>query len=310
MTPTLPVPESIARPPYARGQRVPSQLPPPIFHDAAGIAAMKDICAKASEVLHHAIEAVQPGMTADDIDRMVHEKTLALGVYPSPLLYSGFPKSVCVSINEVVCHGIPDKDAVVREGDLVKLDVSCYSPLGYHGDNCRTVVAGDASKLDLTAKKMLQVGKLSLNKVISICGPGVPFSAVGEFVEEMVKAEGFAVVREFCGHGIGRTFHTEPLVMHYKQSPHQLHRPSWQSKAYGGGGQQHKGPVMEPGMTFTIEPMVVERSAAISCWPDGWTIVTADGGRSVQYEHTLLVTDNGVEVLTAYEGWQQCSAKG
>ena len=218
-------------------------------------------------------------MTTDDVDRIVHDACVRRRVYPSPLNYSGFPKAVCTSINEVVCHGIPDTEADIRAGDLVKLDVSCFVG-GVHGDTCRTVIAGGEGATDAAGRRLAAITKAALDGAVAVCGPGQPVRAIGAYIQGCLEAAGLHPVREYSGHGIGHFFHTLPLVHHHANAEELL---------------------MRPGMTFTIEPMVVEGSARILMWPDGWTVVTADGKRSAQFEHTLLITEHGADVLTAYE---------
>ena len=299
---------SVPYPPYLT-HGVPSRYPEPAIHSPARIAAMRRASAIASEVLSLAGEQVKEGVSTDEIDEFVHKTTLRLGAYPSPLGYMGFPKSVCASVNEVVCHGIPDMDCVLKRGDIVKLDVSCFVD-GVHGDTCRTFVAGDkpgnlhtaqgvvednlsAAKmghtlslypgdqvLDSVGRHLIATTKRSLNAAIAICGPGVSIKSIGDTIGGILDKERLEGVTSFAGHGIGEVFHTEPIVYHHPNS----------SKY-----------IMKPGMTFTIEPMVVEGSNEIHLWPDGWAVVTTDGGRAAQFEHTLLVTDHGVDVLTKYD---------
>lgn len=234
----------------------------------------------AARVLAYAGEvAIQVGATTDEIDAIVHDQTIRLGAYPSPLGYAGFPKSVCTSINEVVCHGIPDLDAKLRKGDIVKLDVSCYVG-GVHGDTCRTFIAGGTDALDASGKHLVQSTKHMLDSAIKICGPGVPIKAIGAHIGSLCDELRLENVDLFSGHGIGETFHTEPIV-HHKRNESRY--------------------IMKPGMTFTIEPMITEGSGDVELWPDGWTVVTRDRGRSAQYEHTILITQHGAEVLTKYE---------
>jgi methionyl aminopeptidase len=292
LSPPRAVPPAIARPPYAvPGGDVPREYPPPTVHGAAGRDAMRRAGAVAASVLARAGELVRAGVTTDELDAAVHALSVAAGAYPSPLGYAGFPKSVCASVNEVVCHGIPD-DTVVMAGDLVKLDVSCFIG-GVHGDTCRTFVAGSgggggASSTDFAGSPDLDAGgrhlalttKAALDAAIKLCGPGVPIHAVGASIAAALAGARLEGVSAFAGHGIGGVFHTEPIVHHHvNDSPY----------------------IMRPGMTFTIEPMVTEGSGEVALWGDGWTVVTADGGRAAQFEHTLLVTEHGVEVLTAYE---------
>lgn len=251
-----------------------------MIHDAASAQRMRDASRVARDLLSYACELVVPGISTDELDRLVHKYAVeTLKVYPSTLNYQGFPKSLCTSINEVVCHGIPDTEAVIEAGDLVKLDVSCFVG-GVHGDTCRTVIAGGPEATDEAGRKLCTATKRALDETAALCGPGVPIRSIGHHIQSLVEAEGFASVREYSGHGIGQLFHTLPLVYHFKNDEPML---------------------MRPGMTFTIEPMLVEGSPRVLCWPDNWTIVTADGKRAAQYEHTILITEHGHEVLTAYE---------
>ena len=251
------------------------------MHDKAGVQRMRDASAVARDLLSFACELVHPGVTTEEIDRRVHEHCVsALRVYPSPLNYAHFPKSLCTSVNEVVCHGIPDSDAELRAGDLVKLDVSCYVN-GYHGDTCRTIIAGGAAATDAAGRRLVSTTKHALDTAAAQCGPGVPFNHVGAVIEPIAAAAGYVPVRVYAGHGIGRFFHTLPLVYHHINDASDVR--------------------MAPGMTFTIEPMLVEGAADVLLWPDGWTVVTADGRRAAQFEHTLLITEHGCDVLTRYE---------
>lgn len=221
-------------------------------------------------------------MTTDDLDALVHSYAVQQRVYPSPLLYMGFPKSVCTSINEVVCHGIPDADAVIDAGDIVKLDVSVFLD-GVHGDTCRTVIAGGHTATDDAGRALVNVTKRALDAAIAAVGPGLPVTVIGNVIDPILRAGGYGSIKEFAGHGIGEHFHTQPLVYHHATT------------------RTGQTTVLRPGMTFTIEPMVVEGDPAIKILSDGWTVVTVDGKRGAQFEHTLLVTEHGVEVLTAYE---------
>lgn len=282
LSPERQVPAHIERPPYARGLGVPRDYPPPQIHSAAGQDKMRKAAAVAAEVLDRAGELVKAGISTDQIDDFVHRFTISRGAYPSPLGYMGFPKSVCASINEVVCHGMPDS-TIIRPGDIVKLDVSCYIG-GVHGDTCRTFVAGGLgtsnTDLDDVGRHLVTTTKRALDSAITICGPGVNIGSVGSHIQSILDTEELQGVSAFAGHGIGDIFHTEPIVYHHKN---------------------HSRYTMRPGMTFTIEPMVTEGTGNIEIWEDEWTIVSADGGRSAQFEHTLLITDHGAEVLTRYE---------
>ncbi|KAJ8447330.1 hypothetical protein Cgig2_013107 [Carnegiea gigantea] len=228
----------------------------------------------AREVLDAAARIIQSGITTDDIDRVVHEATVAAGAYPSPLNYYFFPKSCCTSVNEVICHGIPD-GRKLEDGDIVNVDVTVYYK-GVHGDLNETYFVGN---VDETSRKLIQCTYECLVKAISIVKPGVRFREIGEVINRHASMSGFTVVKSYCGHGIGELFHCAPNIPHYAKN-----------KAVG---------VMKAGQTFTIEPMINAGVWRDRTWPDGWTAVTADGKRSAQFEHTLLVTETGVEVLTA-----------
>jgi len=227
----------------------------------------------AREVLDTAGRAVRPGITTEQIDCIVHEEALKRGGYPSPLNYRGFPKSCCTSVNEVICHGIPD-DRPLEEGDLINIDITCYVN-GYHGDCSEMFVAGEP---DERGRDLLQTTYDCWVKSLEFVKPGNHYRDIGGIIEDYITERGFSTVRNFCGHGIGSVFHTNPSILHYHNS-----EPNGQ---------------MAPGHTFTIEPMICEGTAKALTWPDQWTATTADGGRSAQFEHTLLITPDGVEALT------------
>lgn len=235
---------------------------------------MREACRVSSDVLALAGSLVKPGVTPDEIDATCHDYVCELGAYPSPLGYSGFPKSLCSSVNNVVCHGIPD-DRPLEDGDIISIDVSCYVN-GYHGDNCRTFLVGD---VDPATRQLVEVTKHSVDEAIKLCGPGQPFNAIGACIHDIADEHGYSVVRNYTGHGVGSTFHTLPWVLHYR------------SASYGA---------MVPGCTFTIEPMLAMGGHKNHLLEDNWTVVTNDGSLSAQFEHTILITEDGAEVLTAY----------
>jgi methionyl aminopeptidase len=228
----------------------------------------------AAEILFRAGELVKPGLTLNEIDRFVHDFTLKNGAYPSPLNYHGFPKSVCTSVNEVVTHGIPS-EYVLKDGDIVNIDVTCQLQ-GYHGDTSKTFLVGNvgsaARDLVDAARESLEIGIAAVEK------KGARFSDIGNDIEEYATSKGYSVVRDYCGHGIGRGFHEDPSVLHYRTG-----------KA---------GPRISEGMVFTIEPMINEGTWRVDTLKDGWTVVTADKKLSAQFEHTLAITSNGVEIFT------------
>jgi methionyl aminopeptidase len=276
VSPMRSVPDHIERPPYAATGRV-KRWDEPAVKSADVIARMRVACSMAAEILSLAGQAVRPGITTDEIDALVHELTIERGAYPSPLNYSGFPKSVCTSVNEVICHGIPDSRALV-EGDIVNLDVTCYIG-GVHGDCNATFAVGE---IDAESRRLIDVTEACMWKGIEAVVPGRPLSDIGRAIENHAKAHRLGVVRAFVGHGIGEQFHSDIQVLHYYSPGHTT--------------------IMRPGMTFTIEPMITLGTWQHRIWPDGWTAVTADGKRTAQFEHTILVTDDGYEALTAGTG--------
>ena len=239
---------------------------------------MRAACSLARHVMDVVAWAIEPGVTTEELDRICHAVTVGNGAYPSPLNYMGFPKSLCTSVNEVVCHGIPDSRPL-REGDVVNLDITIRLS-GYHGDLNETYYVGKGGAASKTAQKLMDCTRRALDRAIAHCRPGRRFRDLGEIIADEAARGGYASVKDFCGHGIGELFHCAPNVPHYAKN-----------KAVG---------VMKEGMTFTIEPMFNESSShKVVHWPDGWTAVTTNGARSAQYEHTLLITSDGVEVLTA-----------
>ncbi len=216
---------------------------------------------------------IRPGITTDDINDLVHEFTIKAGAIPAPLNYHGFPKSVCTSVNHVVCHGIPT-NKTLKEGDIVNVDVTSIID-GWHGDTSKTFFVGDPG---IKARKITEVAQRALDIGISMVRPGATLGDIGHAIQTYVEAEKCSVVREYCGHGIGRRFHEEPQVLHF---------------GHAGSGLE-----LTPGMVFTIEPMVNIGRSSIKLLGDGWTVVTRDKSLSAQFEHTLAVTKDGVDILT------------
>ncbi|MEI7705696.1 MAG: type I methionyl aminopeptidase [Deltaproteobacteria bacterium] len=272
VTPMRAVAPSIPRPSYARTGR--PRPAPRIADPADRIARMRRAGRAAAEVLAEVSRAARVGVTTDELDVIAHEACIARGAYPSPLNYHGFPKAICTSVNEVILHGIPDSRPL-QEGDIVGLDVTLYLD-GVHGDCCATVPVG---RVDDESERLLRVAEECMMKGVGAVRPGRPVSDIGRAVEAHASAHGYGVVRSFCGHGIGEDFHAEPQVLHY----------------FEPGARE----LMQAGMTFTVEPMITVGDERHVVWPDGWTAVTADGKRAAQFEHTVLVTDTGVEILTA-----------
>lgn len=230
-------------------------------------------CKLGREVLDEAARVIDVGVTTDEIDRIIHEACVERECYPSPLGYYEFPRSCCTSVNEVICHGIPDLRPLA-DGDICNVDVTVFHH-GYHGDLNETFLVGNVSE---SAKKLVKVTWECLDKAIQIVKPGEKYREIGNVIQKHAQSNGFSVVRSYCGHGIHRLFHTAPSIPHYAKN-----------KAVG---------VMKPGHSFTIEPMISQGSWRDETWPDKWTAVTVDGLLSAQFEHTLLVTDTGCKVLT------------
>jgi methionyl aminopeptidase len=247
------------------------------------IEKMRIACRLAAEVLDYIEPFVKPGVTTAELDRLCHDYMVNVqGCIPAPLNYAPpgyppYPKSICASVNHQVCHGVPS-DKALKKGDIVNLDITTIKD-GFHGDTSRMFIVGDASIL---AKRLCAVTYECLWLGIAQVKPGGRLGDIGAAIQRHAEGNGFSVVREFCGHGVGRRFHEEPQVLHY--------------------GKPGTGVVLEPGMTFTIEPMINAGKAAISELPDGWTIVTKDRSLSAQWEHTILVTETGHEVLTVSAG--------
>ncbi|MEW5858843.1 MAG: type I methionyl aminopeptidase [Cyanobacteriota bacterium] len=228
----------------------------------------------AAELLNHLEPMVKPGVSTLELNDEAERWTLAHKAKSAPLGYKGFPKSLCTSINEVVCHGIPSAKQVLKEGDIINIDVT---PLvdGYHGDTSKTFFVGKPSP---TAKKLVEVTLECLNKGIAEVKPGARIGDIGAAIQEYAEGQGFSVVRNFAGHGVHRVFHTAPEILHY--------------------GRRGTGKRLRPGMVFTIEPMINEGTWEVEVLDDGWTAVTLDRKLSAQFEHTVAVTEEGVEILT------------
>ena len=273
VSPCRAVPPHIARPEYAHtGDPAPYKLSC-VKKTADQIQRMRKVGLLARQVLDTVLAAVRPGVSTDELDELAHRHIVDLGAYPSPLNYMGFPKSICTSVNEVVVHGIPDSRRLV-EGDIINCDVTVYAH-GMHGDCSETIFVG---AVDAEARKLVQVTWECLLRAIDVVRPGNTFNAIGLAVETHARQNGFGIVREFTGHGIGENFHMAPYVAHFYEP-------------------ENTTQIVE-GMTFTIEPMINAGSAGCRIWPDKWPAVTADLQRSAQFEHTLLVTAGGAEILT------------
>jgi methionyl aminopeptidase len=271
VSPPRPVPADIPRPEYV-GKKYPRTGEPEV-KDAATIERMRVAGRLAAQALAEVGRHVVPGITTDELDRVGHEFLCDHGAYPSTLGYRGYPKSLCTSLNEVICHGIPD-DTVIADGDIANIDITAYIG-GVHGDTNATFLAGEA---DEESRLLVERTHEAMMRGIRAVAPGRPLNAIGRVIESYARRFGYGVVRDFTGHGIGTTFHSGLVVPHFDDPETSI--------------------TMEPGMTFTIEPMLTLGTIDYEIWPDGWTVVTADGRLTAQFEHTLLVTADGHEILT------------
>jgi methionyl aminopeptidase len=266
------VPTRIARPDYV-GRPGPAPYRGSAVQDADTIARMRVAGRIAAQAMAAVAERIAPGVTTDELDRVGHEFLVDAGAYPSTLGYRGFPKSLCTSVNEVVCHGIPDS-TVLQDGDIVNIDITAYVD-GVHGDTDATYAVGD---VDEESRLLVERTREALERGIRAVRPGRQLNVIGRVIESYARRFGYGVVREFTGHGIHEAFHSGLVVPHVDDPRATL--------------------VLEPGMTFTIEPMLNQGTADVTMWDDGWTVVSRDGRRSAQFEHTIVVTDDGAEVLT------------
>ena len=271
-SPLRAVPGSIERPEYV-GRKRPRRTTDPWVQPPDVIEGMRVASRIAAQALQVGGDVVAPGVTTDEIDRVVHEFICDHGAYPSTLGYKGFPKSCCTSLNEVICHGIPDS-TVIEDGDIVNIDVTAYIG-GVHGDTNATFLAGNVSEED---RLLVERTREAMLRGVRAVKSGRALNVVGRVIESYAKRFGYGVVRDFTGHGIGRSFHSGLVVLHYDE-------PTVST-------------VMEPGMTFTIEPMITLGTIDYDIWPDNWTVVTKDRRRTAQFEHTVLVTPDGAEILT------------
>lgn len=269
-------------------RKVPTSIPRPeyLFHDGPEVVTASDVKdaetieriraagTVAARALEEAAKAIEPGVTTDELDRIAHEYMCDHGAYPSSLDYMGFPKSICTSVNEVICHGIPDS-TVLNEGDIVNLDVTAYLN-GVHGDTNKTFGVGE---IDEESALLIERTRISMERAIKAVKPGRPINVIGRVISSYAKRFDYGVVRDFTGHGVGEAFHSGLIIPHYDCAP-------------------EYGQIMEVGMVFTIEPMLTLGTYEWDQWDDGWTVVTKDRGRTAQFEHTLAVTEDGADILT------------
>ncbi|QGN35549.1 type I methionyl aminopeptidase [Microlunatus sp. Gsoil 973] len=272
ITPWRTVPKDIPRPDYVGGSG-PAPYGGPHVQSVETIEKMRIAGRIAAQAMRAAAEAIAPGVTTDEIDRVGHEFLLDHHAYPSTLGYRGFPKSLCTSVNEVICHGIPDTRPL-EDGDIVKIDLTAYVD-GVHGDNCATYFCGE---VDQEAVRLTEVTHEAMMRGIRAVKPGRQVNVIGRVIEKYAARFGYSSVRDYTGHGVHTAFHSGLVIPHYDE-------PSFDT-------------VIERGMTFTVEPMITTGGYGWQQWDDGWTVVTADGSRCAQFEHTIVVTDSGAEILT------------
>jgi len=242
------------------------------------IEKMRQAGLLAAKLLYHLSSMVKPGVSTLELNDEAERWTQAHGAKSAPLGYKGYPKSICTSVNEVVCHGIPNAKQILKDGDIINIDVTLIVD-GYHGDTSKTFLVGEPSPV---AKKLVEVTEECRRRGIEAVKPGAKIGDIGAAIQEYAESQGFSVVRDFVGHGISNIFHTAPQIPHY--------------------GDRGKGRRLRPGMVFTIEPMINEGTWEVEVLDDKWTAVTLDRKLSAQCEHTLAVTDDGVEILTPYPG--------
>lgn len=272
ISPRRPVPASIPRPDYV-DKRGPERYRGPNVQPPEIIEAMRESGQIARAAMLAAADAIAPGVTTDELDAVAHEYMCGHGAYPSSLGYRGFPKSICTSVNEVICHGIPD-GRPLEDGDMVKIDVTAFKN-GVHGDNCGTFFCGEP---DEASKLLAERTREAMNRGIKAVRPGRQINVIGRVIEAYAKRFGYGVVRDYTGHGVHTAFHSGLVIPHYDQ-------PAFDT-------------VMEVGMTFTIEPMLTLGDYHSHVWDDDWTVVTNDGSRCAQWEQTMVVTPRGAEILT------------
>jgi methionyl aminopeptidase len=270
---TRPVPAHIQRPEYV-GQESPTRFTGSDVYSAEKIALIRESGRIAAQAIEAVGRAIRPGVTTEELDAVGHAFLLANDAYPSTLGYRGYPKSLCSSVNEVICHGIPD-DTVLENGDIVNIDITAFKN-GVHGDSNVTFVVGDASE-EVTL--LVERTRESLARGIKSVAPGRPVNVIGRAIESYAKRFGYGVVRDFTGHGVGEAFHSGLIIPHYDSAP-----------LYDT--------VMEVGMVFTIEPMLTLGTDSWDMWADDWTVTTKDRSITAQFEHTLVVTERGAEILT------------
>jgi len=269
----LSVPGSIARPEYV-GKPTPAEWTGSHIKSADQIEKIRAAGKIAAEAIALVGDNAKPGVTTDELDKLAHEYIVSKGAYPSTLGYRGFPKSCCTSINEVICHGIPD-DTVLQDGDIMNVDITAFKD-GFHGDSNATFLIGEVSQ---DVADLVQRTREALDRAIAVVMPGRPINVIGRTIESYAKRFNYGVVRDFTGHGIGEAFHSGLVIPHFDAAPNYSN-------------------TMEVGMVFTIEPMLTLGTHEWDIWSDNWTVTTKDKSITAQFEHTLVVTESGANILT------------
>ena len=273
VSPQRQVPASIVRPEYV-GKAAPAKFTGSDIKTPEQIEKIRAAGKIAAQAIALVGEACKPGVTTDELDAIGHEFVISQGAYPSTLGYRGYPKSICSSINEIICHGIPDNTAL-QDGDIINIDITAYLD-GYHGDSNQTFLVGEVRE---DVQLLVERTREALMRGIAVVAPGRALNLIGRTIESYAKRFGYGVIRDFTGHGIGEAFHSGLIVPHYDSAP-----------LYGE--------TMQPGMVFTIEPMLTLGTHDYTMWADGWTVATKDHSITAQFEHTLVVTETGAEILT------------
>jgi len=277
ISPSLSVPASITRPEYV-GKKAPATWTGGNVKTPEQIEKIRRAGTLAAQAIELVGSHAEPGVTTDELDKTAHKFLIDNGAYPSTLGYRGYPKSICSSVNEIICHGIPD-DTALEDGDIINIDITAYLD-GFHGDSNQTFLVGNVSE---EAKLLVERTREALNRGIAACAPGRGVNLIGRTIEAYAKRFNYGVVRDFTGHGIGESFHSGLIIPHYDSAP-----------LYGD--------IMEVGMVFTIEPMLTLGTHEWTMWPDGWTVATKDHSITAQFEHTIVITETGAEILTLASG--------
>jgi methionyl aminopeptidase len=277
ISPSLSVPASITRPEYV-GKKSPATWNGGNVKTPEQIEKIRRAGTLAAQAIELVGSHAKPGVTTDELDKIAHKFLIDNGAYPSTLGYRGYPKSICSSVNEIICHGIPD-DTVLEDGDIINIDITAYLD-GFHGDSNQTFLVGNVSD---EVKLLVERTREALNRGIAACAPGRAVNLIGRTIEAYAKRFSYGVVRDFTGHGIGESFHSGLIIPHYDSAP-----------LYGD--------IMEIGMVFTIEPMLTLGTHEWTMWPDGWTVATKDHSITAQFEHTIVITETGAEILTLASG--------